>query len=111
MTIFMISTAPAMTPGGSFQQVYELQATVEDFSGDQALLTGRVDALLASFGELHGQRDGAAFNVPIDLIRCRYDHPSNAANWLCSHRGSIQSDLRGSLLSPSCAGQVPHKLA
>ena len=71
MTIFMISTAPDMTPGGTIQQVYELQATVEDFSGDQALLTGRIDALLASFGELHGQRDGAAFNVPIDLVRCR----------------------------------------
>jgi mediator of RNA polymerase II transcription subunit 10 len=50
-------------------KVYELQATVEDFNGDQALLTGRVDALLASFEELHGQRDGAAFNVPLDLVR------------------------------------------
>jgi hypothetical protein len=67
----MISTAPDMTPGGAFQQVCELQATVEDFSGDQALLTGRIDALLASFEELHGQRDGAAFNVPIDLVRCK----------------------------------------
>ncbi len=50
-------------------QVYELQATVGDFSGDEALLTGRIDALLASLGELHDCRNEAAFDVPVDLVR------------------------------------------
>lgn len=40
-----------------------------DFNGDQALLTRRLDALLASFEVLHGRRDEAAFDVPVDLIR------------------------------------------
>lgn len=50
-------------------KTYELQATVGDFNGDQDLLSGRVDALLASFKALHGRRDEAAFNVPVDLVR------------------------------------------
>ncbi len=55
--------------GFSERQVYELQATIGDFSGDQALLQGRINALLTSLGELHSHRDEAAFEVPVDLIR------------------------------------------
>lgn len=62
---------PAESLNDGRPQVYELQATVGDFNGDQALLTGRVDALLASFEALHGRRDEAAFDVPVELIRWR----------------------------------------
>jgi hypothetical protein len=50
-------------------QIYELEATVTDFNGDHELLHERINALLAELGRLQSQRDGAAFEVPVELLR------------------------------------------
>ena len=50
-------------------QVYELEATVGEFDGNQELLAGRLNGLLGSLGALHACRNDAAFDVPVDLIR------------------------------------------
>ena len=56
-------------------QIYELEATVTDFNGDQDLLHGRLNALLADLGSLQSQRDGAAFEVPVELLRFVHSSP------------------------------------
>ncbi len=50
-------------------QVYELEATVSEFDGNQELLAGRLNGLLGSLGALHACRDEAAFDIPVDLIK------------------------------------------
>ena len=55
--------------GARRSQIYELEATVTDFNGDQQLLHDRINELLADLAQLQARRDGASFEVPVELLR------------------------------------------
>ena len=40
-----------------------------DFGGDQELLNTRINQLLADLAQLQEHREGAAFEVPVELLR------------------------------------------
>lgn len=58
-----------------YPQVHELEITIAESNGDSALLTGRLDGLLESLGALFNQKEAAAFDLPVELIKWGFYPP------------------------------------